>query len=183
MQGGLGPAHVWSLVGGSVPGSPQVYRLVDSVGLLVESLLPPGSSNLPPILPQDFLSSMYYLAVCLCIYFGQLLCVLSEDKYARLLSVGITEYLQVWDWLFHQEICRETDGTKKHHPEWGNSDPKGHAWHVLSYKWILAIKYSILMLHSPDPKKLNNKEGPREDAWISLRRGNKIVIVISDVWR
>jgi hypothetical protein len=32
------------------------------------------------------------------------------------------------------------------------------------------------MLHSTDPKKLNKKEGWNEDAWISLRRGNKIVI-------
>jgi hypothetical protein len=32
------------------------------------------------------------------------------------------------------------------------------------------------MLLSKDPRKLNKKEGPSEDAWISLRRGNKIVI-------
>jgi hypothetical protein len=32
------------------------------------------------------------------------------------------------------------------------------------------------MLQSTDPKKLNNKEFPREDALISLRRGNKIDI-------
>jgi hypothetical protein len=30
------------------------------------------------------------------------------------------------------------------------------------------------MLQSTDPKKLGNKEGPREEVWISLRRGNKI---------
>ena len=30
--------------------------------------------------------------------------------------------------------------------------------------------------HSTDPKKLNKKEDPSEDALISLRRGNKIVI-------
>jgi hypothetical protein len=32
------------------------------------------------------------------------------------------------------------------------------------------------MLHSTDPKKLNKNEGTSEDASISLRRGNKIVI-------
>ena len=32
------------------------------------------------------------------------------------------------------------------------------------------------MLHSTDPKKLNKKEGPSEDASIPLRRGNKIVM-------
>ena len=28
------------------------------------------------------------------------------------------------------------------HPEWGNIGPKGHAWYVLTYEWILAIKYN-----------------------------------------
>ena len=32
------------------------------------------------------------------------------------------------------------------------------------------------MLYSTDPKKLSKKEGQSEDARISLRRGNKIVI-------
>jgi hypothetical protein len=32
------------------------------------------------------------------------------------------------------------------------------------------------MIHPTDPKKLNNKEGPSEDASIPLRRGNKIII-------
>ena len=54
------------------------------------------------------------------------------------------------------------DGTRKYHPEWGN--PAGHAWNVLPYKWTIAIKNRITMLQSTDPKKPNNKEGPREDA-------------------
>ena len=29
------------------------------------------------------------------------------------------------------------DEARKYHPEWGNSDPKGHAWYVLINKWIL----------------------------------------------
>jgi hypothetical protein len=32
------------------------------------------------------------------------------------------------------------------------------------------------MIHSTDPKKLNKKEGPSENAEISLRRENKIII-------
>jgi hypothetical protein len=32
------------------------------------------------------------------------------------------------------------------------------------------------MVHSTDQKKLNKKEGPRKEAGIALRRGNKIVI-------
>jgi len=42
-----------------------------------------------------------------------------------------------------------------------------HLW------WILTIKYKIPMLSFIDPKKLKEKEGPGEDAFISLRRGNK----------
>jgi hypothetical protein len=45
-------------------------------------------------------------------------------------------------------------------------------WYVLT----LAIKYRPPILHSTDPKKQNKKEGLSENAWISLRRGNKIVI-------
>jgi hypothetical protein len=32
----------------------------------------------------------------------------------------------------------------------------------------------MTVLQSTDSKKQNNKEDPREDAWISLRRGNKL---------
>ena len=41
---------------------------------------------------------------------------------------------------------------------------KGHSWYVLTYKWMLAIKYRITMLQSTDPKKLSSQEGPKEDA-------------------
>jgi hypothetical protein len=42
--------------------------------------------------------------------------------------------------------------------------------------WTLTIKYRIPTLQSSDPRKLNNKEGPRENISISLIRRNKIVI-------
>jgi hypothetical protein len=32
------------------------------------------------------------------------------------------------------------DGTRKFHPECGNSDPEGHAWYVLTNVWIVAKK-------------------------------------------
>jgi len=48
--------------------------------------------------------------------------------------------------------------------------------YVLKYKWILAINYRMPLLPSTNPKKLNNKEGPREDARISHRRVNKIIV-------
>jgi len=47
---------------------------------------------------------------------------------------------------------------------WDNLILKGHAWCVLTYKWILAIKYRIPMLQSTDPKKLNKKAGTSKDA-------------------
>jgi hypothetical protein len=56
-----------------------------------------------------------------------------------------------------------------------------YAWYVLTYKWILAIKYKITSLQSTYPKKSNNREGSREDGLIFLRRGNKIDI--SSGWR
>jgi hypothetical protein len=50
--GGIGP------FGGSVSGSPQVSKLVNSVGLPVESLSSLGLSVLPPTLSQGSLSSI-----------------------------------------------------------------------------------------------------------------------------
>jgi hypothetical protein len=55
------------------------------------------------------------------------------------------------------------DGTRKYHPESSNPDPQGHAWYVLTNKWILTIKYRIPVVQSTDSKKLN-KEGPSKDA-------------------
>jgi hypothetical protein len=57
------------------------------------------------------------------------------------------------------------DGTRKYHPESGNPDPKVHVVrYVLNFKWILDISYRMLRLHFTDPKTLNIKEGPVEDA-------------------
>jgi hypothetical protein len=54
-------------------------------------------------------------------------------------------------------------------------EKKGHAWYVFTDKCILAKKYRLPRIYPTDPKKLNKKEGPREDASISLRRGKKII--------
>jgi hypothetical protein len=40
----------------------------------------------------------------------------------------------------------------------------------------ISQKYRIPMLHSTDPKKINKKEGPSEDASILFRKGNKIIM-------
>ena len=46
---------------------------------------------------------------------------------------------------------------------------------MLTYKWILAIKYRMHTLQ-PTDKKSNNKQGLKEDDGILHRRGNKIDI-------
>jgi hypothetical protein len=62
------------------------------------------------------------------------------------------------------------------HPEWGNPNSKGHTWYVLTATWILAKTFRIPMIHPTDPKKLNKKEGPNEDASIPLRKGQQKVM-------
>ena len=47
---------------------------------------------------------------------------------------------------------------------------------MYSHKWILTIKYRIPTIYSIGPKKLNKKEGPSEDACISIIRGNNLFI-------
>lgn len=46
----------------------------------------------------------------------------------------------------------------------GNPNPERQAMHIMTYKWIFAIKYQISRVHSTVPKKLSSKEGPRGDA-------------------
>ena len=41
--------------------------------------------------------------------------------------------------------------------EQGNPDPERHTWYVLTYKWMLVIKYRLTMPQITNPKKLSNK--------------------------
>ena len=54
----LGAPIASCLLGDSVSGKPQGSRLVDSVGLSVESLTSSGPSVLPPTLPKESPSSI-----------------------------------------------------------------------------------------------------------------------------
>jgi hypothetical protein len=56
------------------------------------------------------------------------------------------------------------DRIQEYHPKRDNPDSKGYAWYVFKNKWILDIKYKTPTLHSTDPKKLNEKKGPRKAA-------------------
>jgi hypothetical protein len=87
------PAHVSSLVVGSVSGSSQGSRLVDSVGLLVEFLSLLGPSILPPN-SSTRLPELHIMFICgsLCLFWSVSRWILSDNSYARLLSVSITGY-------------------------------------------------------------------------------------------
>jgi hypothetical protein len=43
----------------------------------------------------------------------------------------------------HSEFCRQIDRPAKYHLQWGKSHPKGHAWYVLTNKWILAKEKKV----------------------------------------
>jgi hypothetical protein len=54
----------------------------------------------------------------------------------------------------HHEICMHMDGTRKYHPERGNTEAERHLWYKLIYKCILAMKYRITMQQFTDTQKL-----------------------------
>ena len=45
---------------------------------------------------------------------------------------------------------RQIDETRKYHPECKNLDIKRHEWYVLTYKWLLTIKYRVTTLQRTD---------------------------------
>jgi hypothetical protein len=62
------------------------------------------------------------------------------------------------------------DGSRKYHPD---TDPKEHAWYVLTDKWMLAKKYRIPRIQFKNSrrltriqefKKVNKLKGPSDDA-------------------
>jgi hypothetical protein len=73
-------------------------------------------------------------------------------------------------WFF-----RQMDGARKYHPEWGNPDPKGHAWYVLTNKWILTKKYRIPRIQPTELKKVNKLNCPSEGTSVSLGRERKAI--------
>jgi hypothetical protein len=75
----------------------------------------------------------------------------------------LLNYQKQW----HHEICRQLDGIGKHHP--GPIEPTQtqkdiHTLYILTYKWILTMKYRITMLQTTDTKKLSDKYGRRWDS-------------------
>jgi hypothetical protein len=65
------------------------------------------------------------------------------------------------------------DGTRKYHPEWGNTITKEHTWYALTDKWILlAQNLGIPKTQFTDQMK-PKKEDQSMDTLVLLRRGNK----------
>jgi hypothetical protein len=64
-------------------------------------------------------------------------------------------------WIY--EILRQTDGTRKYHPEWGKPITKEHTWYKLIDKWILAQKLGIPTIHFTEYMKLKKKEDQSMD--------------------
>ena len=62
------------------------------------------------------------------------------------------------------------DGTRKYHPEWGNTITKEHTWYALYDKCILTQKLKIPIIQFTDYMKLKKKEDHSVDTWIFLRR-------------
>ena len=58
---------------------------------------------------------------------------MDTENVVHLHSVILFSYQE----LGHLGFCSQMDGTRKYHPELGNSDPKGHARCLLTNKWIL----------------------------------------------
>jgi hypothetical protein len=71
------------------------------------------------------------------------------------------------------------DGTRKYHPERGNSDPNGHACPfllVLTNKWILTTKkYRIPKIQSTELNMFSKVKCPSEDASVPLGREKKAI--------
>jgi hypothetical protein len=49
--------------------------------------------------------------------------------------------------------------SRKYHTERGNSDPKEHAWYVLTKKWILAKKKKKKKVQNPQDSVYRTQEG------------------------
>ena len=62
----------------------------------------------------------------------------------------------------HDAFCRQMDGTRKYHPEWGNPDPKGRACYVVTSKWILAKKKPKKQKTKKQTNKQTNKQNNKK---------------------
>lgn len=72
------------------------------------------------------------------------------------------------------------NGIWEYHPDWGNLEPERHIWYVPTYRSTLVIMCMTTMLQFIDPKKLVKNTVLRKNVWISLRKGNWIVVKVDE---
>jgi hypothetical protein len=59
----------------------------------------------------------------------------------------------------HCEIFRKMDENREDYPKWGNLNTERQKCYVLTYKWILAMKYKFAtILRSREAKKTSHHE-------------------------
>lgn len=75
-------------------------------------------------------------------------CPSAEYWIEKVRHIYTMEYYSAIENSRHQ-LCRQKDRTWDHHSEGGTPVPKWHTQCVLTYRWILAIKYGTPMLHTP----------------------------------
>ena len=76
----------------------------------------------------------------------------SEEWIKKMWYTYTTEYCSA---VKNQDIinfARQMYETGEYHPEQGNPDSKGCTWCILTYKWILTLKYRIPMVCSTEAK-------------------------------
>ena len=59
------------------------------------------------------------------------------------------------------DICEQKGGPRKHHTEWGNSDPERQISYVFTHKRLLDIKQRKSILKFTIPENLDNKKYPK----------------------
>jgi hypothetical protein len=67
------------------------------------------------------------------------------------------------------------DGSRKYHPECGNSVTIEHTCYKLTDKWVLGKEHGIPTVQLTDYMKFKRKEDHRVEASVLLRRGNTII--------
>jgi hypothetical protein len=86
--------------------------------------------------------------------------IYTMDYYSAIMNKDILSFADKWMELENVQL------------EWGNSDPKWHAWwYILTSKWISAKKYfRIPKIQSTELKKFNKVKCSSEDSLVLLGR-------------
>ena len=90
-----------------------------------------------PLYPKDTCSSMFLAVIFVIVRsWKQHRKHWTEEWIQKMQFIYTREYnLDNKNWG-HQEFSRQMEGTRKHHPEWGNEYSKWYAWYVLTCNFI-----------------------------------------------